>query len=321
MPVIINSTYKKPIFLPGRHIETMLPSIFRKPPRPLYIRERINTRDGDFLDLDWAINKSENLVILSHGLEGDSGRPYMVGMSNIFTENGWDVCAWNYRGCSGKVNLTHKSYHSGATKDLALVTGHAIKKKYSKIALIGFSLGANLTLKYIGESTTKNYKKIKAAVVFSAPIDLAGCSKELGKPNNKIYTWFFIKSLINKIKKKRLVMPDFLGSIDYHKIKSIYEFDDKITGPLHGFDGADHYYQSCSALNFIRDIKIPTLVVNALNDPFLSQSCFENSYFVKSKHVFFETPKHGGHVGFSNYNKSGRFWSEHRAWEFISSNM
>lgn len=302
----------------NRHIETMVPALLRKPKNiPSYQRERLETKDGDFLDIDWARNKKDRLVIISHGLEGNSEKPYMRGMGRAFYDKYWDVLAWNYRGCSGELNRTNRFYHSGATGDLEFVIEHAVDQGYEQIVLVGFSLGGNLTLKYLGESDTKKYKQVMKACVFSVPIDLAGCSIEINKPHNFLYSLRFLRSLNKKVRNKLASAPDFMGIKKFRNAKSVYQFDDIITAPLHGFEGADDYYNRCSSRNFIKDITIPTLVVNAINDPFLSKSCYETTFFEKSNCVFFETPLHGGHVGFSEYNKDGLFWSEKRALEWV----
>ncbi len=318
MPLLPDSTYKKPSILFNRHLETIIPGLSRNPKdTPNYQRERIDTKDGDFLDLDWAKQKSNRLIILSHGLEGNSDKSYIQGMGKMFYNQGWDVLAWNYRGCSGEMNRTNRFYHSGATDDLVLVIENAVSKGYSEIVLVGFSLGGNLTLKYLGDEKTPKFEQVKKACVFSVPLDLEGCSLEIDKPHNILYSLRFLKSLNQKVRDKLKVQPDFMGIKEYKNAKSVFQFDNEITAPLHGFKDAVDYYNSCSAVNFIENISIPTLVVNALNDPFLSDSCYEPSVFEKNNFAFLETPSHGGHVGFSDYNNDGIFWSEQRALEWM----
>lgn len=314
MPVISSSLYKKPGYLWNRHWETIIPGVMRKiKDLPVYRRVRIDTPDGDFLDLDVYTGSIDRLLILSHGLEGDSHRPYMEGMAKRFHGAGWHVIAWNYRGCSGEMNNTPGFYHSGATEDLDVVVQYALTLGISEIALGGFSLGGNLTLKYLGEA--KRHASIDLAFAFSVPIDLKGCCQEIDKPHNVIYRRRFLKSLKAKVRAKNKKIS---GAIDVEvlaKVKSIYTFDDVITAPLHGFDSADDYYAKCSAQHYIEKIEIPTLLVNACNDPFLSKSCFEETKFRSSNHVYLEMPKFGGHVGFSAIG--GTYWSEDRAFEFI----
>lgn len=322
MPVIQASTYNKPKILFNRHFETIIPGLLRRVKNtPVYERERITTPDYDFLDLDWIKNDTKRVVIISHGLEGDSQRPYIKGMAKAFSNEQWDVLAWNFRGCGGEKNKRKIFYHSGATYDLQSVVSHAVNEKYEEIILIGFSLGGNLTLKYLGESESNNIEQIKGAVTFSVPLDLAGCSNEIDLPHNFLYSKRFLKSLKNKVNDKKEDLGELYDEKKVDALNSIYDFDDQITAPVHGFKDAHHYYQSCSSRNFISSIKIKTLVVNAQNDPFLSASCLDKSLFENLNTVFFETPKQGGHVGFSSYNKAGLYWSEKRALEFVNEEL
>lgn len=322
MPVIQASSYNKPKILFNRHFETIIPGLLRRVKNiPVYERERITTPDDDFLDLDWIKNDSKRVVIISHGLEGDSQRPYIKGMAKAFSNEQWDVLAWNFRGCSGEKNKRKIFYHSGATYDLQSVVNHTVNKKYEEIILIGFSLGGNLTLKYLGEPESNNIEQIKGAVTFSVPLDLAGCSNEIDLPHNFLYSRRFLKSLKIKVNDKKEDLGELYHEKRVDALNSIYDFDDQITAPVHGFKDAHDYYQSCSSRNFISSIKIKTLVVNAQNDPFLSSSCLDKSLFENLNTVFFETPKQGGHVGFSSYNKAGLYWSEKRALEFVNEEL
>ena len=226
-----------------------------------------------------------------------------------------------WHGILEEKNNTRFFYHSGATYDLQSVVKHAEEKQYEKIILIGFSLGGNLTLKYLGEPESHHIEQIKGAVTFSVPLDLAGCSNEIDLPLNFLYSRRFLKSLKIKVKEKKEALGEFYDEKKVDSLKSIFDFDDQITAPLHGFKDANDYYESCSSRNFISSIKIKTLVVNAQNDPFLSASCLDTSLFKNMDNVFFETPKQGGHVGFSSYNKSGLFWSEKRALEFVNEEL
>ena len=182
MPNIQKSDYQAPFWLINGHFQSIFPSVFRKVKGIQYQRERIQTPDDDFLDLDWSvINQNNKLVILSHGLEGDASRQYMTGMVKIFNEAGYDCLAWNFRSCSGEMNLTTRFYHSGATDDLDLVIKHANSKGYDHINLIGFSLGGNLTLKYLGEQQRNKPIEVKKAVVFSVPMHLRSEERRVGK--------------------------------------------------------------------------------------------------------------------------------------------
>lgn len=306
-------SYSPPKLLFNRHLETIYPSLFRKVNSVIYKRERIITQDDDFLDLDWLKQNSSKLVIISHGLEGNSTRAYIKGMAKAFYNQGYDTLAWNYRGCSEELNKQLRFYHSGATDDLDLVINHS-SKNYDEVYLIGFSLGGNLTLKYLGEKSQLTNTKIKRAVTFSVPMDLHTSCLQISKPYNWIYANRFLKSLKLKIRSKAAIMQGIsLTGID--QIKTLMDFDEQYTAPIHGFDGALDYYHKSSSVHFLSRIKIPTLIVSAQNDPFLSAECFPD--LGGHSHILFERPTHGGHVGFSRFDKSGLYWSELRALEFI----
>lgn len=306
------SSYSPPWFLFNAHLETIYPSVFRKVKLNGYKREQIKTNDDDFLDIDWLKQGSEKLVVISHGLEGNSHRPYIKGMAKAFFNKGFDVLAWNFRGCGEEMNKTLRFYHSGATDDLLTVINHAIAQDYNELFLIGFSLGGNLTLKFLGEGNVS--EKIKRAVTFSVPMELNTSGEKISKPSNWIYSNRFIKSLKQKVKAKSLFKKEIdITGLD--SIKTLREFDDRYTAPLHGFKNALDYYDKCSALHFLKNIKIPTLVVNAKNDPFLSDECFPQD--IKNEFVNFEFPERGGHVGFAAFNGKNLYWSEQRALDFI----
>jgi predicted alpha/beta-fold hydrolase len=237
----------------------------------------------------------------------------MKGMAKAFYDNDFDVLTWSYRGCSEEMNKTLRFYHSGATEDLALVVDHAISKGYENVFLIGFSLGGNLTLKYAGERNLDAH--VKGVVTFSVPMNLHTSCIQISRPSNWIYSQRFVRSLKKKVRGKAKLMPE-LDTKGLDSIDNVLDFDDRYTAPMHGFKNAIDYYQQCGAIRFIENIKVPTLVVNAKNDPFLSKECFPemtNHPFVK-----LEFPERGGHVGFASFSGNGLYWSEQRALDFIS---
>jgi predicted alpha/beta-fold hydrolase len=322
MPLIQSTSYTSPIWLYNGHLQTIIPSLFRKVRGVPFKRERIATIDDDFLDLDWLKSGNEKLVIISHGLEGDSQRPYVKGMAKVFHAAGWDVVAWNFRGCSGEVNKNLRFYHSGATDDLHAVASHALDiGGYKQVAMIGFSLGGNLTLKYLGEDTAKLPQQITGAAVFSVPLHLHGSSRQIAQRGNRIYSRRFLKKLKQKVEAKSLAMPNQLTMAHFENIRSLEDFDDFYTAPLHGFENAQAYYEACSAIRFIDKINVPTLIVNAANDPFLSPECYPTEQVKGHPYVHLEIPAEGGHCGFPLYNAKGMYWSEIRALEFLESQM
>lgn len=287
----------------------------RRVPLQAYTRERIATPDQDFLDLDWIKQDAGRLVIISHGLEGNSQRSYIKGMARMCLASNFDVLTWNYRGCSEEMNRELRFYHSGATDDVGVVVNHAIACGYTYITLIGFSLGGNLTLKYIGEQQPP--KEVKKAVAFSVPLDLHSSCIQISRPSNRIYSERFLKSLKKKIITKAVFRKELdIKGID--AIASLIEFDDHFTAPIHGFKNAVDYYTQSSSLQFLTRITIPTLIINAQNDPFLSKDCYPTATLHDRPFVRFESPAYGGHVGFAQFNKNGLYWSEERAMEFIN---
>jgi predicted alpha/beta-fold hydrolase len=303
--------YSPPWFLFNAHLETIYPSLFRKVDLE-YERERLVLPDNDFLDVDWIKNNSERVVLISHGLEGNSHRSYVKGMAKAFSENCFDVIAWNYRGCSGEVNKSLRFYHSGATDDLSLVVNHILTKPYKQVFLIGFSLGGNLTLKFAGEQSMDS--RIKGISVFSVPMNLHTSCIQISRPSNWIYSRRFLNNLKKKVKDKARLMEG-LNTRGMDSIKTLMDFDDRYTAPLHGYSSAIEYYTKCSSIYFLNRIKTPTLIVNAKNDPFLSIECYPNS---NNPFIKLEFPNRGGHVGFSSFERNGLYWSEQRALEFFT---
>jgi uncharacterized protein len=320
MPVIPSSYQRSPYYLFNGHLQTIIPGLFRKVNTITYRRERIFTADGDFLDLDWSDSQGKALAIISHGLEGSSDRPYIKGMVQAMNKVGIDALAWNYRSCSGESNKTLRSYHMGATDDLQLVVAHVLQKnKYQTIYLIGFSAGGNITLKYLGEAPQALPVQIKRAAVFSVPCDLKSCTDTLSRPENRMYMRRFLKSLKRKLMLKAKDFPDHLDLEGYEQLRSFPAFDDRYTAPLHGFKDAEDYYARCSSKQFLRYIRIPTLLLNAQNDPFLSEACFPVAEAEVQPNLYLEVPKSGGHVGFTQSFLANEYYSEKRAVEFLTS--
>ena len=222
MPIVHNSSYKAPFWLYSNHIETIMPGLLRKPKPPDYQRQRIYTDDGDFLDLDYVITSNEKIVILSHGLEGNSDKYYMRGMAHKFVKHGWDVLSWNCRSCSEEINLTPKLYHHGATEDLNEVIANVISKGYKKIVLIGFSLGGSLVVKYLGEHGQQTPSEILGGMAISIPCQLGSCANKLSDPDNKFYLDRFLNKLKAKIMLKAEQFPDIFDLSGIQNINSFY---------------------------------------------------------------------------------------------------
>ncbi len=319
MPLISPSGYRAPLMFSNPHVQTVFPSLFRRVSGVHYQRHRIDTPDNDFLDLDKSTVGSRRLAIILHGLEGDSSRAYVLGMVKAVNKIGWDALVVNFRGCSGVSNKRVRFYHSGDTQDLETVISYVTaNENYSELALIGFSLGGNIILKYLGERGTQTNSLITKAVAFSVPCDLESSSHHLARSANKIYLKRFLRLLRKKIRMKMAIMPEQISDHDYKTIKTFKEFDDRYTAPMFGFSGAEDYWRKASSKPFLASISIPALLVNAADDPFLTDLCYPTEEAKNNPRFFLEIPKFGGHVGFMAFNPTREYWSESRTVSFLA---
>lgn len=303
------------------HISTIYSAIVRKVRVSGFQRERLELEDGDFLDLDWTHSgePSERVVILLHGLEGNAQRPYMLGSIRLLSQNGFSCCAVNLRGCSGSPNRKYASYHSGATQDLDAVVRHVSKRpNVSEIYLLGFSLGGNLLLKYLGEAWDSN-KKIHAASAISVPCDLHDSLHQLNQPENILYARRFLKSLKAKLWEKRAQFPERLSRQSIEQIKTLRDFDEVYTSQAHGFMDAGDYYTRSSSLPFLSALTTPSLLLNARNDSFLGPYCYPEALARSHDYLYLECPDFGGHVGF--VQGKGTYYNELRTLEFFKSQI
>jgi predicted alpha/beta-fold hydrolase len=322
MPVVASSSYRPPFFLGNAHLQTVWPTLFRKVEGVNFERVRLPTTDGDFLLLDWLRGPAPGgaLAILSHGLEGNSQRPYMTGMARALRAQGFDVLAWNFRGCGGELNATSRFYHSGETADLRMVIERATGS-YNRICLVGFSVGGNVTLRYLGEAPDQVDTRVERAVVFSVPCDLGASALQLTRRMNTIYLTHFMRSLRAKIREKAEHFPDAFALGGLAAMRNFMEFDEGITAPMFGFSSAADYYARASSRPVLEAILVPTLLVNAQDDPFLNADCFPRNEAEQSGALHLEMPAHGGHVGFvggHNGRDAGWYWSERRAVEWLA---
>ena len=319
MALIRNSTYQAPSWLPGGHAQTIYPALFRRLAPVAARGERLELADGDFMDLEWSGDGGPRLAILSHGLEADMQTGYIRGMAAALIRRGWDVLRWNFRGCGGTPNRLLRMYHSGATGDLHLIVTHALAHHPARsVDLIGFSLGGNLTLKYLGERAAELPPRLHRAVAFSVPCDLACSSRQLSIPSNRIFMDRFLIALRAKIRAKKRMFPDQLDLTGLDNIRTFREFDDRFTAPIHGFRDAEDYWARCSSRPLLPNITLPTLLINAVNDPFLGPGCHPREEAEGSRFFHFESPATGGHVGFPTLGNGGEYWSETRAAEFLA---
>ncbi|MEM7105948.1 MAG: alpha/beta fold hydrolase [Bacteroidota bacterium] len=318
MPFIEKSSYKKPpLHQINGHFQTILPSLFRKIEGINYTRERIELWDSDFLDLDWMTNGSRKLAIVSHGLEGHSDRHYVKGMVKSFSNAGWDTLAWNCRSCSGEMNKLPRMYHHGATDDMEAVINHVVKTRdYETIVMTGFSMGGGMTLKYLGENGSNIPDEIKAAAVFSVPVNLHASIPTIHEWQNAFYKIRFLRKLKRKLRAKAAMYPELISLEGLDDINDFYEFDDRYSAPLHGFKDSEDFYSKISAHQFIPEIKIPTLIVNAKNDPLLPEACYPVTLAKEHPYIYLEIPRVGGHVGFAIPGEELSY-ADRRALEFV----
>ena len=314
---IIDSDYKPKWWLRNGHSNTLYTYFYRKLSSPDYTRERWDTIDGDFIDLDFIRGDHRRLVILSHGLEGSSDSQYVIAMSNLMSQHGYDVCALNYRSCSGEMNRTQTMYHSGFTDDLHMIIS-ALTDYYDEIFLIGYSLGGNMNLKYTTDGVYPTHPNIKAVSSVSAPIDLAGSSQRISSWYNYQYQYNFLQTLKSKMLAKAKMHRGTININDLKKVKTLIDFDEYFTGPLHGYDGAQGYYKECNALQFLENVSIPTMLISSEDDPFLTESCIPKEIAKNHKDIYLLATKYGGHVGFTTFG-SDFYWIDYKILDFFNS--
>lgn len=317
---LITGNYIPPGIFKSSDASTIYAATLRKVELPLYERERIELSDGDFIDLDWSysrINKPNKLVILLHGLAGNTSRPYMKGMARAFNKNDWDAVAMNFRGCSEELNRFFRSYHAGASDDLAEVITHVLSlKKYSKIALVGFSLGGNMLMKYLGENRSLP-DEIIGSVGVSVPCDLSGSLGAINRMRNFIYSKRFELNLKQHLNLRAEKFPDHIQKKQISACNSLRDIDELYTSRAHGYKDASDYYKKTSALEFLEGIEKPVLLLSAANDSFLSPDCYPREIAENSENINLEISSFGGHVGF--VTRSNTYYHEKRALEFIES--
>jgi predicted alpha/beta-fold hydrolase len=312
----INSPYTAPMLLRNGHIHTIYPTLFRKVENVDYVREHIVTPDQDYLALDWVRAGSKTVAIITHGLEGDSQRHYVKGMVRALNLAGIDALAWNFRWSSGEPNRQLRFTHNGAIDDLQTVIHHA-SLRYQRIILIGFSMGGNLSLLYLGKRANSISDSVKGCISFSVPCDLADASLALAKLENILYMKRFLKLLHQKVKTIKMHFPTEIDDHDFCRLKNFKDFDDKYTAPMHGFASAEDYWTQCSSRPWLKHIKVTAVIINSIDDPFLQGGCYPVEECTINPMVTLEITRYGGHVGFVQHGASGCYWSEVRAVNFI----
>lgn len=310
-------------WLPGAHAQTIAGRLIRATRPAALRRERIDTPDGDFLDLDFtpATREDAPLVLLLHGLEGSSRRGYALNTYRILEMYGIGAVGLNFRSCSGEPNRLARSYHSGETQDLRFVLDLlAARFPAAPLGVIGFSLGGNALLKWLGEEADNALERVAAAVAVSVPYDLAACERALDEtPMGRFYVRRFLSTLIRKVKAKAVLLE---GRIDLERAvraRTFREFDDAVTAPVHGFDGVDDYYARSSSAPFVPRIRVPTLLLHSEDDPFLPGEAVPRTAIAANPRVQPVITRHGGHVGFiSGPPWRPQFWAEEEAARFLA---
>ena len=321
MPLLPAASYRAKWLQRFRHIQTIWPATYRKTPDNNWERERLELLDGDFLDLDWVhpTTPSRKLLIALHGLEGHARRPYIAHTFNLFSSRGWHGVGINYRGCSDEPNRLLRGYHSGETADIRTVIEHIrAMGAYDKIVIVGFSVGGNLALKLTGEYGQSAPKELLAVAAFSTPMNMGTTAQNMSLGFARVYMRSFMNTLKEKAAEKAIRFP---GTFDAERVAAtttFEEYDDAFTAPIHGFASAQDYWDKSSCGPFLEAITVPTLLVNASDDPLLDASAFPTELAKQHQYLHLEIAKHGGHLGFMGSDEQGNYWMEHRLWQWVS---
>ena len=318
--MITLSRFKPAWWLPGPHLQTIWPPLFRRLPDIALYRERLELPDGDFIDLDWTVpaTRSGPIAFILHGLEGSSQSHYAVGILIALQKAGLQGLVINFRGCSGESNRFLKSYHAGETQDIQYTVEQLLRRYPSRELIgIGYSLGGNALLKWLSETGAEN--ALVAAVAVSVPFDLLQAAFRLERGVSRIYQHYLLDKLKQSAQRKQS-RPGFpLDSIQLRRLNSLREFDNLLTAPLHGFDGVYDYYKRCSSRRSLKNIVVPTLILHARDDPFMSETVIP-SHEELAESITLEISNRGGHVGFvaSSAAIRPRYWLEERIVQWLT---
>lgn len=288
--------YRAPRWLPDGHAQTLWP-VFAKEALPSYRRERWDTPDGDFIDVDWIDGpQTVPCVVLFHGLEGSSRSHYARSLMLAVARQGWRGAVVHFRGCSGEANRLPRAYHSGDADEIDWILRRFAGASSMPLFACGISLGGNALLKWLGERGT-DAALVRATAAVCAPLDLAAANEVLTRGFSRVYTWHFLRTLIPTALERNRRFPGIIDPDRVLRARSLRDFDDAVTAPLHGFRDADDYYTRSSAKAWLGGVQVPTLMINSANDPFLPITALPNAAQVASA-VRIEVPAAGGHVGF-----------------------
>ena len=318
-----NGPYMAPAWLPGGHAQTIYPALRRRE-QLRYRRQRIDTPDGDFVDFDWldapgANGTASPLVVLFHGLEGNSSSHYALALMRHLVGLGWRGVVPHFRGCSGEPNRLPRAYHSGDHAEVGwmLATIRQLEPA-APIFAVGVSLGGSALLNWLGRQEQRARDIITAAAAVSTPLDLSAAGIAIGQGLNRIYSRHFLGTLVPKALGMARRFPGSLDADAISRVDTMYAFDNVVTAPLHGFSGTDDYWSRASSKRWLRGIAVRTLVLNAKNDPFIPAASLPSAAEV-SDAVTLEQPEHGGHAGFLGTPFPGRLdWLPQRLMSFLA---
>ena len=328
---LVSAPFRAPIWLPGGHAQTIHAASWVPRPQVRYWRDRWETPDFDFIDLDWVDNPNHELkagqpdetplVVLFHGLEGSSNSHYARAWMYAVEARGWHGVVVNFRGCSGEMNRLPRAYHSGDSVEIDWILRRLRSMRSSPVYVTGVSLGGNALLKWLGEQGDAARKIVTSAAAISAPVDLAAAGDALGRGLNMIYTRNFLSTMKAKTLAKMKRYPALCDRSRMRAARTLREFDDLVTAPLHGFNGVADYYARASSKPWLKSIAVPTLVLNARNDPFLPERFLPTPQEISAS-VMLEMPATGGHVGFVQGSFPGNIaWLSQRVLRFFATNI
>ena len=328
--MLIKSTFKPAWWLNNPHLQTLYPALLRKPPSPVLNRERLTTIDNDFIDIDFCGAGQQALVILLHGLTGSSQSGYIKGLQQTLLQQGFRSAALNFRGCSGEYNHSSRCYHSGETGDIDfLYRTLRAREPDTPMAVVGFSLGGNVLLKWLGEQGSDI--QLFAATAVSVPLVLSACASKLDSGFSKLYRASLLRELKEYVRLKQYHLESLgkgdeaallrqIGDLD--NITSFWQYDDQVIAQLYDFANVQDYYQRSSSRQFLKTITVPTLLIQAQDDPFMTPEVIPEIDELSSS-VSLEITQSGGHVGFISGNNpfQAEYWLEQRIPEFLQQQL
>ena len=325
LKISIPDSFTAPWWLRNAHCQTIWPSLVRRAPKIVTTRERLELADGDFIDLNWISPRHARsdtpIVIVLHGLGGSITSQYASGILRAIQQHGWRGVLMHFRGCSGEPNRLPRCYHAGETEDFnTLVTLLQQREPSAPLAAIGYSLGGNVLLKWLGERGAQ--APLLAAVAVSVPFSLSVTGRRLNQGLSRLYQSYLLRSL-RKVIRKKFTHPSFpVTHSDVAAVRTIWEYDNAVTAPLHGFSDADDYYAKSSSRQYLRHIAIPTLILHAADDPFMTEHAIPSQDELSAS-ISFELSTHGGHVAFitGRYPWRPEYWLERRIPNFLATKL